>query len=805
MKNLTVGMRIILGFSALVVIAVALGLMAIVQMRDVQRGSARLSEAYVPEVAVANDVERSLLGAMYANRGYSYSENISYYQEGQQSLQAVGRHLNSARDLAAEQDLPGMQEAEPQIRAAVGEYGDLASKTREMIEEMQEIRSEMDTNARHFMDAASNLIQEQETALETALAERTFKVHTAEALMRNGNSARVASFKAQATGELGFAEEGLNNLDIALRELEKLVSITRDAEDIALVDRTRQSITDYGQAVRSFLEEMEKGENADMGIMIGLRAEMDSAARSFEENSTTFFDGQLTKLEDDIQTRTENINRISQVVNLGNTARVSNFRSQALGDPDSMQAAVSAIEEMDDLFESLNESIDSTRGQRFLEQVQTTSSSYRQSMERYLEIFDDLERLNQRRNKVSQNALQLAQTMAAKGMEETATIAESSRNDLGTASGTMIVGLVIAAAIGTAAAFVITKSITGPLNLAIGNLSSASEETSSAAGQVSSASQTLAEGASEQAASLEETSSSMEEMTSMVARNAEVAKKTADHAKEASGFAAEGVKSMSDLRDRADAVSASAKEMEEAMQAIKQSSDSISKIIKTIDEIAFQTNILALNAAVEAARAGEAGAGFAVVADEVRSLARRAAEAARETAGMIEDSMERSDRGVQVNAMVGKNLADVLERAQQVENGLKGIASSVSQVNEAMDELEASVKEQQDGIGQINTAITQVNEVTQGNAASAEEAASAAEEMNAQSVTLKEIVGTLNKMISGSDESASGGSSSMAPKVVRKTTRPPASKSAQTKKITATTKKNPVKENTFSLPGDFDS
>jgi methyl-accepting chemotaxis protein len=203
------------------------------------------------------------------------------------------------------------------------------------------------------------------------------------------------------------------------------------------------------------------------------------------------------------------------------------------------------------------------------------------------------------------------------------------------------------------------------------------------------------------------------------------------------------------LRERVEAVSQSSEEMQAAMTAIQESSDSISRIIKNIDEIAFQTNVLALNAAVEAARAGEAGSGFAVVAEEVRSLAARAAEAARETTGIIEDSLERTRRGMEVNSQVSEHLREVVQHVGDVEGELGEITKGVREVGTSMQQLEGSVTEQSGSITEINTAVTQVNEVTQANAASAEEAASAAEELNAQSRMLNDLSVSLAILIEG--------------------------------------------------------
>lgn len=298
-------------------------------------------------------------------------------------------------------------------------------------------------------------------------------------------------------------------------------------------------------------------------------------------------------------------------------------------------------------------------------------------------------------------------------------------HDVRTAERAIIVGVAVCLVIGIVIALVIIRGTSRVLTHVATTLDDGSSQVASAATQVSSASQSLAEGASEQAASLEETSASLEEMSSMTKRNAENAETAKNLANQTRVAADNGASDM--------------KQMSTAMDAIKSSSDNIAKIIKTIDEIAFQTNILALNAAVEAARAGEAGMGFAVVADEVRNLAQRSAQAAKETAEKIEDSIRKSDLGVQISGKVAHSLAEIVEKARKVD--------------ELVGEIASASREQSQGIQQVNIAVTQMDKVTQSNAANAEESASASEELNAQAATLKDAVEDLVKLVGGKAES----------------------------------------------------
>jgi len=288
----------------------------------------------------------------------------------------------------------------------------------------------------------------------------------------------------------------------------------------------------------------------------------------------------------------------------------------------------------------------------------------------------------------------------------------------GTMKSMTLVTFALLGVIGTGFYFFNRRFINAPLDDAITQIDNAVQQTASAAGQISAASHTLAEGASEQAASLEETSASLEELSSMTKRNAD----SAGQAKETAGTA----------RETADSGAEQMRSMQTAMQAIKSASEDITKILKTIDEIAFQTNILALNAAVEAARAGEAGAGFAVVAEEVRALAQRSAQAAKETAAKIEDSVTKSQQGVSLSATVAHSFEEIQAKIRHLDSLVAEIATASS--------------EQSQGIGQVTTAVSQMDKVTQANAGSAEETAAAAAELNNQSALLAAAVGKLRAL-----------------------------------------------------------
>lgn len=308
-----------------------------------------------------------------------------------------------------------------------------------------------------------------------------------------------------------------------------------------------------------------------------------------------------------------------------------------------------------------------------------------------------------------------------KASETAAAENESLMADLRRTSWTMLAISGVMVLVVLAISVLVARSVVKSLKTIIVGLGDGAGNVNDAASQVSGSSQRMAEGASEQAASVEETSASLEEMASTTKINSESAERASQLASQTNAAAITGSQAMT--------------RMSQAIEEISKAAGETSKIIKVIDEIAFQTNLLALNAAVEAARAGEAGKGFAVVAEEVRNLAMRSAEAAKNTSAMIEGSVKSAHRGVELTQEVAKQLNE--------------ITGAVGQTAELVSGMAKANKEQSQGIEEVNKAMTQIDKVTQNNAASAEEIASSAEELSAQAIQMNSLVSDLVALVGG--------------------------------------------------------
>jgi len=848
-KKMTFGKKIAFGFAVLILITVVLGGLGAWWMKSTQKESEMLAREYVPEMAVAAEIRGAANRLMYQMRGYGFTENEQYYQNAQQEIEALNLGIEKGHDLAQravhleklEGQIKGIEEGETLYRQSMQDTLDTtAILARE--------RKDLDESAAKYMQNSNDFLSGQNQAFDQDLDERLKKVDIVTAIVGLGTKVRVTNFKAQATDDMGLMQQAVMALNSLKTHTGELRPLTQDAEDIqrinaiesaadkyannmaAFIDTDKKmdaagekmdasaalymqncndfltsqneamrrefnqaganlderlqkiilinDIIDLGNAARianfkaqatrdadlmratmdqfngvkkitttlrrithrnSNLEQIDTIESAADDYLAAMqiylkdyqeldthRQEMDASAAQYVANCETFLEGQQHKLGIDMHERHDKITIMNDIIDLGNNMRIQAYKSQALRDPAIMEAGQANFQKIDAKFADIRKITRLNADLARLDKIQEAGAGYHESMDQFLTGWHKLQEIGKQREIIGNQMIDGTKVLQEAAAAATEEIADRAATDLSTASTTMIIGLVTAFVVGTLLAFFIARGIISILKRITSQIDEGSDQVASASGQVSSSSQSLAEGASEQAASIEETSSSLEEMSSMTKQNADNATEAKNKMAEARGIVEKVDKHMGDMAT--------------AIQDITKSSEETGKIIKTIDEIAFQTNLLALNAAVEAARAGEAGAGFAVVADEVRNLAMRAAEAAKNTADLIENTIKSVKNGNELTEMTQTAFKENIEIS--------------AKVGELVDEIAAASQEQAKGIDQVNIAVGQMDKVTQQNAANAEESASAAEEMNAQAEQMKSAVGELMKMVGGSNNGA---------------------------------------------------
>ncbi len=727
-KNLKLGTKIGGGFGLLLVLAISLGSLAVVNMDKVEIQSTMLDQEFVPEVDIANKIERSSFEVMYEMRGYGFTGSEQMLSNARQHMKMLKERLDVAKTLDDKsENLKALRPAVEKVDAEFAEYQQLVNETINVYAEMNADQEKLDHAATQYMSNCDDFLASQndkmksemaEGATQAALLERLEKITLVNDVITIGNATRIAAFKSQARRDPQIIRDANHNFDLMQEKFEDLKKITYLESDLKRIENTKQAANDYQAAMNNYLTNWIKNNElgkrrAEIGDKVVRQAQI--VAGTGMEETQQIANGAVAALSSASHTMIGGL-IFATLIGLAAAYLITRSITKPLHRAFAVVGQYGKGDTSDQnlpMGEKVNCSSLNNCGQKdcpsfgqeghcWVETgtfgpnpvcVKLTNGTFSDCREcKVYQARDEITELGSvlvGMAKSLQGRSELAEAIARGDLTHQVKVA-SSRDQLGNALKIMLEGL----------------------REMVGGIQVAGEQIASGSGQVSDASQALSQGATESASSLEEVTSSMNEMAAQVRTNAENASTANQLSYESKKAAEKGDRQMA--------------EMVTAMNEINQAGQNISKIIKVIDEIAFQTNLLALNAAVEAARAGQHGKGFAVVAEEVRNLAARSAKAAEETAELIEGSVALTDKGNQM--------------AQQTAGALKEIMEGTNKVADLLEEIATASNEQAQGISQVTTGLAQIDQVTQQNTASAEESAAAAEELSGQAMQMREML-----------------------------------------------------------------
>ncbi len=484
-KRMSLAGKIGVGFALLILIAVALGGFAVWKMHGVKEHATQLALEYVPEVSVANDIERNSLLTMYAMRGWGLSEDQSYYDEGMKKLTEVDKYLADAKALA--DSAKNLTELKGQVETAeqnVATYRDLVAQTAACFKAMNELRAALDSDAKEYMDNCAAFLKTQNDKFASELAERSEKIKLAQEIVNLGTEVRVANFKGQAENDTEHIQSAIEKLSGLKTLTDALMKLAKEPEEIDRIKIILSAGEGYADALKKFVAEFRKGPMADASVLQSCLAEMDLDAGSYVSACSEFLSGEQTNMATALADRVLKINMVSDIIDAGNDVQQAVWRSQALRDPELIRGTKTDFEKMDKLFADLRAiSFDPAN----LAQIDATAAAgkaYHGAMDSFLAEWLKLQDIAAKRTAAGNKVIETAQATSAAGMASTKDIADNAASALSTASSLMIGGLIVAAILGIALAFIIVLSITRPIANVIRGLMQGAEQVGSAASQV---------------------------------------------------------------------------------------------------------------------------------------------------------------------------------------------------------------------------------------------------------------------------------------------------------------------------------
>jgi methyl-accepting chemotaxis protein len=635
--------------------------------------------------------------------------------KGSEYVDRVNQYVAAIRNESARvrKKLPGrLRERMDAFSRKVDEY-DVAFESYVNLEaDKNDIQSRMQDRAREALAGIDDLRNDLSEQLKSArsesdafLEERSQVTQSAGYIVQSTMEVRLKEKEYAGTGEQALYDQIIETLGGFLDLIDQIRPLIKNDEDDALLTAMEEATGTYIFSINNYMASKNPETLSRMNLMT---EQLITSARTMSERQNEQLTAARAEMAGLMNDKLANSEEANQIVKWFLEARTSEKEFVISKSDSSRDAAAGYMDSILKLGDRLMERLILDKNIRNLESALASVRIYREEFQSFTDMMaaqDHAEDTMLASVESAENVCNDIQGEVKKGMT----------GRISRAKVFLVVGTLVSILAGVILAFLIIASISRGISPVIQGLTEATDQVAGGSEEVSASSQVLAAGASRQAAGIEEISSSMEEMSSITSQNAENAGQADTYTNESRKIVSRANTSMKQLAGSIDQISKASQET--------------SRIIKTIDEIAFQTNLLALNAAVEAARAGKAGAGFAVVADEVRSLAIRAADAAKDTATLIESIVKQIQTSMGLVGATAQAFNDVTESSDKVAALVAEISSSTGEVSR--------------GINQVNETISDVDRVVQQNAASAEESASASEEMNARAEQMKVYVQNL--------------------------------------------------------------